>query len=269
MASSKRASPLDYAFAEGKIRALENSLIRQEVFEEAIQSTLGEALRLFVEADLYSDELLHVKNSQQLETILNQELVNLKKLLGDLLLDKELFSLVELNTLTCVEDILKTYRSEFLEDYLAHLIDMHNIKTFLRLYILKEPQERLRELLACEGFIKKEIFLRLYSQDLVAFMTQLEYIHKRGCIIDYALFLKDAIERLEKENSFLYLEKAMNDFLVFALKPAKYINFGPEPVLAYYFAKVNEMNLVRLIILAKLNTLSTELVRERLNSVYA
>lgn len=269
MTRAKKVSPLNYAYAVGKVRALENFLIRQEVFDEAIESSLAEALRLFVEADLYSDELLHVKNSQQLEAILNQELVNLKKLIRDLLLDKELFSLVELNTLTCAENILKTYQSEFLEDYLAHLIDMHNIKTFLRLYILKEPQEILAELLTCEGFLKKEAFLKLYSQDLVAFLTQLEYVHKRACIIEYASFLKDAIEKLEKENSFLYLEKAMNDFLIFALRIAKYINFGPEPVLAYYFAKVNEMNLVRLIILAKLNNLSTEIVKERLNSVYA
>jgi V/A-type H+-transporting ATPase subunit C len=265
----KKTSPLNYTYAVGKIRALENFLIREAVFEEALEANLSEALRLFTEANLYSDELLHVKDSQHLETLLNQELINLKKLMHDLLLDKELFNLIELNSIKCVEHVLRTYQSEFLEDYLMHLIDMHNIKTFLRLYLLKEPRELLEEFLTCEGFIKKGTFLRLYSGDLVAFVTQLEYVHKRGRIIDYAIFLRDAIERLEKENSFIYLEKAINDLLIFVLKPAKYINFGPEPVLAYYFAKVNEMNLMRLVILGKLNKVPTDLIKERLNSVYA
>jgi V/A-type H+-transporting ATPase subunit C len=65
------------------------------------------------------------------------------------------------------------------------------------------------------------------------------------------------------------LEKASHNFLMQALKPAKYLSFGPEPILAYYFAKVNELNLIRMIVLAKLNAVSLDLVKERLNTVYA
>jgi V/A-type H+-transporting ATPase subunit C len=88
-------------------------------------------------------------------------------------------------------------------------------------------------------------------------------------VIDYAYFLKEAIENVEKDRSFLAFEKSASDFLIQILKPAKYLSFGPEPVLAYYFARVNEINLIRLIILAKLNNVSGELVKERLNGVYA
>lgn len=265
----KKISPLNYAFAVGKIRALEKFLIKQEVFEEAIESDLGEATRLFVESDLYSDELLHIKNSQQLETVLSQESLKLKKLIRNLILDKKLLDLIDLDTLKCKDDILKSYRSEFLQDYLAHVIDMHNIKTFLRLYVLKEPTEQLKKLLICEGFIKKDIFLKLYEQDLSFFLNSLEYVHRHNRIIDYAYFLREPIQKLQQENSFVALEKATNDFLIQVLKPAKYLIFGPEPVLAYYFAKVNEINLIRMIILAKLNNVPNDLVKERLNSVYA
>jgi len=81
--------------------------------------------------------------------------------------------------------------------------------------------------------------------------------------------LGEAIQKMAKENSFLYLEKAINDFLTQILKEAKYINFGSEPILAYYFAKANEINLIRMIILAKLNNLARDLVEQRLNAVYA
>jgi len=264
-----RVSPLNYAFAVGKVRALERFLIKAEVFEEAMESGLDGALRLFAEADLYSDELLHVKDSRQLETVLNQELLKLKKLVSELLLDKGLLGLLDISPIECLEKILKDFPSEFLQDYLMHLIDMYNIKTFLRLYILGEPREELQKKLACRGFIKKEDFLALYSQDLPVFLNRLEYVNKHYRIIDYAFYLAEAIKKMQQDNSFVALEKEINDFLIQMLKPAKYFIFGPEPVLAYYFAKINEINLMRMIILAKINNLPVSLVKERLNSVYA
>jgi V/A-type H+-transporting ATPase subunit C len=265
----KKISSLNYAFAIGKIRVLERFLIKQEVFEEAIESNLGEALKIFVESDLYTDELLYIKDSQGLEQALGKELGKLKGLIQDLLLDKRLLGLMQPDTLEQMQKIASSYPSQFLKDYVLHLTDMHNIKSFLRLYILKEPLAKLKEVLVSSGFIPKEDFLRLYTQDLTLFLKRLEYVHKDAEIIDYADFLREAIQKVEKEHSFVALEKVINDFLIQVLKPAKYISFGPEPLLAYYFAKVNEMNLMRMIILAKLNNLLADTIKERLNLVYA
>lgn len=259
----------DYAFAVGKIRALERFLLKQEVFQEAIESGFNEALRLFVESDLYSEELLRIKETQQLEAVLNKELFKLKKLTSDLLDDKRFSALLELNSITSAQEIIDTCDSEFIQDYFRHLIDMHNIKSFLRLYILREPQEKLKAVLTCEGFMKKNTFGELYAQDLAVFLNRLQYIHKRQQIVDYAFFLKEAIEKMEKEKTFVYLEKAIGDFLLWVLQPAKYLSFGPEPIVAYYFAKLNEINLIRMIILAKLNYLSKDLMKRRLTRVYA
>lgn len=265
----KKVSPLNYAFAIGKIRALEKFLVKDEVFRQAIESDLSEALKLIVESDLYSEELLHIKNSQQLEAILSEELSKIKALMRSLLLDKKLLCLVGSDSLSDLNMCRKQSDSRFLEDYFMHAVDMHNIKTFLRLYILKEPLELLKTYLIYEGFIKKKTFLELYSQDLSNFVHRLRYVHKYAGVIDYALFLEDAINKLKEHKSFVALEKAINDFLIRVLKPAKYLSFGPEPLIAYYLAKVNEINLVRLIILAKLNNLTMDLVKERLNNVYA
>jgi V/A-type H+-transporting ATPase subunit C len=264
-----RASPLNYSFAVGKIRALEKFLIAQSVFEEAIEQGLSEALRLFVESDLYSDELLQIKDSSQLEIILSKEKESLKEFINKLILDKDLLGLLEPDLLDRIESILKAYPSPFLEDYFMHLIDMHNIKTFLRLYTLKEPQGSLKKYLSYEGFIKRKDFLKLYTQDLSAFLNRLEYVHKHNLVFDYAFFLREAIIKIEKEDSFVLLEKAISDFLIQILRLAKYLAFGPEPILAYYFAKVNELNLIRMIILAKLNNIPVDLPRDRLNLVYA
>lgn len=266
---AKRAPLRAYIFSVARVRALENFLIRQEVFIEAQEAPLEEALRLFAESDPYTDWLLHIKDSQQLEAVLTKEIIKLKKIIGELILDRQLLGLLESNKLECAGRILKIYPGSFLQDYLRHLIDLHNIKSFLRLYLLKEPQDTLEAALVYEGCIKKEDFLKLYSQDLAALLNYLSYVHLENRTVDYAYSLKEAIQRTREENLFLYLERAAADFLMRFLQKAKYFSYGPEPVLAYYFAKVNEINLIRLIITAKLNNFPAELVKERLNNVYA
>lgn len=259
----------NYIFATGKIRSLERFLIKDEIFQEAIESNLEDALRLFMEAGLYNEELLHVQDSQNLEDILSNEQIKLRNLMKELLLDKEFVYLVESDGIDAVQKLSQSGIGGFLKDYLKHLIDMHNIKTFLRLYLLKEKEGKLNNLLVNGGFVAKEALLKLYNHDLSVFLTRLEYIHKDSQIIDYSIFLKDAIKNLQEKKTFLMLEKAISNFLIHILKEAKYISFGLEPLLAYYFAKSNEINLMRMIILAKLNNLSNELVKERLNAVYA
>ncbi len=266
---AKKRSELDYAFSLGKVRAMERFLFRQEVFEEAVDSELGEALRLFAESELYPDELMRVKTGSQLEDILQKELITLKETIGALVLDKELLSFLDVGNLASACLARKCFDSPFLSDYLMSLVDMHNIKTFLRLYVLKEPIELLEEKITYEGFIPKKDFVNLYNKELAAFLNQLEYVHKRTETIDYTYYLGQAIEKVVKERSFVALEKVVQDLFMRILKAAKYFTFGPEAVLAYYLARVNEINLIRMIILAKINNLPKELVTERLNAVYA
>lgn len=266
---SKRVSPLEYLFAIGNIRALERFLLTQEAFEKAADAPLDEALRIFVESNLYSNELLHVRDSQQLEGILAQELLKLRNFTKKLLLDEKLYCLLELEDLQAAKDISHVYMSQFLKEYIALLIDMHNIKTFLRLHILKEPKEKLEASLVSEGFIKKKDMVNLYEQNISALLARLEYVHTPSGLIDYADYLKDAIVKVLKEGSFVLLEKAVNDLRMAQSKKAKYFSSGPEPLVAYYFAKVNEINLMRMIILSKLNSFSEATVKERLNAVYA
>ncbi|HOX54083.1 MAG: V-type ATPase subunit [Candidatus Omnitrophica bacterium] len=266
----KNKTPISgYIFAVGRIRALERFLIKQEALEEAIESDLGEALRILVEAGSYSDGLLRIHDSQDLENILREELAKLKTFMENLILDDELIELVRKDSISEMQKIVQLKFGGFLEDYIRHAVDMHNIKTFLRLYLLKEKIDKLQNLVLEGGFVSKETLLKLYQQDLSFFIARLEYVHKDSGLIDYSIFLKDAIRNLVEKKSFLMLEKAINDFLMEILKPAKYISYGPEPLIAYYFAKTNEINLVRMIILAKLNDLSKDLVKERLSEVYA
>jgi V/A-type H+-transporting ATPase subunit C len=265
----KKNSPEDYAFAVGKIRALERFLVTEETFHQAEDADLASALQLFAEPELYTDELLHVKDSAKLEGLLNQELRQLQDMIRQLILDKPLLELLDLTDLGRAQKIAQEYGSQFLVDHLNFVIDMHNIKTFLRLYVFKEPQEKLQAQISCAGFIPQKDFIHFYTQDITLFLARLEYVHAHAQILDYSLFLREGIEKAVKDSLFITLEREITDFLITNLRSAKFFIFGPEPVLAYYWARVNEINLMRMIILAKLNKVSSELVSERLNAVYA
>ena len=265
----KKKSALSYAFAVGKIKVLEKSLLQAETFDQALRLETTEALRLLAEAGLYGEELAKVKDGRQLEKVLADSLSDLKQMLRTLLLDPVLWGYLEIKSLDDAAKLPRQYTNRFLADYIAHLIDMHNIKTFLRLRILNEAQEMLDKKIIQEGFIPKSVFLKYSLVDLTLFLNQLGQVHKHGQIIDYSHFLKEAIEKAMNEKSFAALEKAQADYMISVLRGAKTITFGPEPVLAYFFARVNEINLIRLLILGKMNGVRDEIIKERANAVYA
>ncbi|MDP8259775.1 MAG: V-type ATPase subunit [Candidatus Gygaella obscura] len=261
-------SVYDYAYGVGKIRALEKSLITEEAFKEALNLNLEEALHLFVEPGIFSEDLIGVENSADLELVLSKEKESLRKIVNQLLPDKSFICLVDLDNLSKAKEKVISIKSEFLQDYILHLIDMHNIKTFLRSFIFKRPLEELRSLISETGFIDRKDFFALYEKELSFFLARLEFVHKKNSIINYSLFLKEAVKEIEKNKSFIELERSIAGFLIDILRPAKYISFGPEAVIAYFFARVNEINMVRLIVLGKINSVETNLLYKRLNSTY-
>ena len=63
-------------------------------------------------------------------------------------------------------------------------------------------------------------------------------------------------------------EKWCDDQGVMLLEKAKYLFFGPEPLIAYYFSKEAEIKNVRIILAAKENHLSSDIIRSRLRRLY-
>lgn len=259
----------DYIFAVAKIRTLEKHLIGNDAFEQAAQLEAGAALRLLAEAGQYGDALARAQTSGELEAALENSLGALKRLIQVLLLDRSLWPLLEMKSLKDMAAIFQDYPNLFINDYIRHLIDMHNIKTYLRLLVLNEPQTVLEKQISLEGFISRHVFLQSYTAGLGTFISKLKYIHKHGQIIDYSHYFQTAMEKVLQERSFAALEKNQADFLISQLSQAKRIPFGPEPVLAYYFARRNEISLIRLLILGKMNRVRDEMIKERANAAYA
>ncbi|MFH2069544.1 MAG: V-type ATPase subunit [Candidatus Omnitrophota bacterium] len=216
----------DYAYAVGRVRALETGLIPPAIFCSAIAAgSLTEALNILSEA-AREEAIKKIKNSQDLELLLKERTFRSREIVARLLDDEELnsalFSLSD-NPET-VQIKVDKVNLEFLRGLLRH---MEN---------LKELSDSLR--------------LNLKDKTASFFPT------------DYGRVARPAGEAKQKqaENSWLLFEKLKTGFIADFLAAAKYVTFGPEPIISYYFARMNETRLLRWVILGKMNQVPNELL---------
>ena len=140
-------------------------------------------------------------------------------------------------------------------------IDLVNIKTFFRVRLLKEESKLLKEAFIGGGFLKLTRFLDPFDEPIEGVPRYFEYT-------PYARVVSEGVEYLQSKNSFLRLEKLCDDYFMEFLKRAKYLTFGVEPLIAYFYAKENEFKMLRMIFVGKLNAVPGDLIKERLPEVY-
>lgn len=210
-------SRYDYAYAVGRVRALEARLIPEAIFRNAVEAdSLDGALNILSEY-VHAEAIKKIGGSRELEFFLiervNQLNNTVSRLLDDEQLTGALFGLSE--DLILAKDRVSKVQLEFLENLLMHIVKLNDLTTYLRLNL---------------------------SDKITDFM--------RG---DYADIARQASQAKQKENSYLPLEKLKSAFILKFLGGAKYITFGPEPVISYYFAGLNQIRLLRWVILGKIN----------------
>jgi vacuolar-type H+-ATPase subunit C/Vma6 len=259
----KRPSRLSYAYAVGRVRALEKDLVDKAVFQEALEERdFANALKLIFDAGNFSEELIQIKDSTELDTFLEKEEEDIDRLLSEILLDEELMRIYRTDE-SPDKALAVAERSgyPFVQDYVRHRIDLGNIKIFFRAKYLGLPEDRLEVLVLRGGFVSEEFFLRNFALSLAEVGEELQ-------TSPYKNLWTRAADALGERETFVELERGIEDFLMAYLKKAKYIVFGPEPVLAYGLAKKRELSLVRLIGVGKFNRIPDELLKERIGETY-
>ena len=107
----------DYAFANGRIRKLENGLLNKDILDRMIKSNdIVSALKILTESDL-NDYSFDLNNPSDFEDSLNQEL---------------------LQTYDLIKSISKVSTFNFLYFTFASKYDFHNIKTLIKSKYLKK-----------------------------------------------------------------------------------------------------------------------------------
>ncbi len=176
----------------------------------------------------------------------------------DLLLDRNLFELLS--------QIADDIGNPFIKRFIAKWIDLTNIKSFLRLKLLKQEAYFVENNLLDEMFIPGgAVPTYKYKDGMETDVSGLANIFKGT---DYDDVVSKGIEAYEKFNSFLYLEKYAEEVLIDFARSSRYIPVGPEAVMAYFFAKQNNARIIRMIMIGKLRGISDEMLRERLHKLY-
>jgi len=259
----KKISRLDYAFAVGRVRALEKYLVSRDVFGEAVEAVnFSNAIKLVFDAGRFPEDLINISNSEELDDFLSQEEIALKAEIAELLFEIELLDLVSEDgrpdqTLPVVQ---KTGYPYFI-DYVKHRIDLGNLKIMVRLKYAGNPSDKFGSSMMKGGFLEETTLLN-------SFELSYAEIGERLHASPYRELWDNAVEKLEERESFVALERAMEDFLMRHLRKARYIVFGPEPVIAYGLARKRELNNIRILGVGKLNRIPLDILKERLGDTY-
>lgn len=142
--------------------------------------------------------------------------------------------------------------SEFLEGFIKLQNTFYNIKIAKRAENAKKDKEFLQNSLAENSNIN---ILGLISSVLSHSVT--EYIASSG--------MEDVAEKLNI--SYSEFEKYADNKISQYLKDTKYIIMGVEPLISYILRKQTEIQNVRVILSAKLNGISPDIIRNRIREV--
>lgn len=145
--------------------------------------------------------------------------------------------------------------------YLKAMIDFINIRTVIRIQKQQKDMSFLRDVLLKNGNIERERIVYSLHDSVMNIIRQYEN-EKIGKALVNGL---EAYERTERLTAF---EKEMDNYLMSIINEAKYIHFGPEPLIAYLLKKEAEIKNLRMIFVSKLNNISTETIKQRMRDIY-
>lgn len=259
----KRIPRLDYAYAVGRVRALERHLIPQAVLKEAAgEKDFQGALKIIFDAGKFSEEWLEIRNSSDVDKYFAQESLIFLDSVKELFLDPDVFEIIK--NLQNPQQMLSLALSldlAFIIDYVRHIIGLGNLKLFARAKYRELPKEKLELLLMDGGFYERSRLLLQYDLPLTEIS---DFIF----VTPYKKIWGKAIDTLVEQETFVDLERGIEDFLMVYLKRARYIVFGPEPVFSFTLAKLRELDLVRFLVLGKLNQIPADLLKNRMSETY-
>lgn len=173
--------------------------------------------------------------------------------LSDFILDRAAFA-------EMMQIAAKT-NSSFIVNYVRLLIDVNNLRSFIRCSRMRKGSDLLKNALFEGGEIDTSLLIA--AVDDAGFKAESIYALTK---LENAATVGDSA--LNGEKTLTIFEKVCDDCLVDYLKSAKYVPYGEQPVFAYVAARESEFMSVRTIFSGRLAKVNTDLIRERLRKAY-
>lgn len=166
---------------------------------------------------------------------------------------KLISSFVDQYYLETLQGISAQIGSPMISSYLARMIDFSNLGAFIRVMELKKDRAVLEQMLLPGGFVKPELYLAAFERGYEELRLQLE----RPIGSDDLL---PSLEAFMEHKTLLSAEKKAYQLQQEFMKKSKTISFGPEPVFAFYWQFENHMQIIRAILIGKLNGLPHDMI---------
>ena len=147
-------------------------------------------------------------------------------------------------------------------DYVEGLIDFQNMITLFRVQKQKRDARFLETVIFEGGTISKNKIVASINDNTDTVLNKFKK-EKLGS------YLVKGLEAFSETKRLSELEKISDNYLMELNKESKYVVFGPEPLFTYLVAKEREINAVRMIMVSKINNISSDKIRERLRETYA
>ncbi|KEI12591.1 ATP synthase subunit C [Clostridium novyi B str. ATCC 27606] len=171
----------------------------------------------------------------------------------DIVIDKYMY----MDMLMRAERLGNSYILKFLKIN----IDLVNIKTLIRVKKQNKSRKFLESVLIEGGSIQVGELIDIYNLSVESISSKIQYT-------DYVDVVRVGIDEYIKTENLKIFEKLCDNFIMNFIKDAKYISFGPEPLIAYILAKENEIKIIRIIMVGKINNIHSQVIGERLREIY-
>lgn len=149
---------------------------------------------------------------------------------------------------------------DLFDEYVQGCIDFFNVSSMLRATRMGKNQAFLEKILVEGGGISPKRLIELSREefDRLALSLKSEKIGRS---------LLEGIDKYKISESFSVVDNERDVYLRKLNSNSRFSFFGPEPIFAYLVAKEKEISTVRLIMVGKLNNISSTKLRERLGDI--
>lgn len=277
---------VEYAYAVGRLRALEARMLNDAQITRMVEASDLQSAFLVLGETPYAEKIDRLPHPFDFEELLKQELISTKRLLDNLAPKNEILDVIfkkyDYHNLKVLlkNKIIGSTSTRALYD--IGTLPLHELEKLEIAQIASQNPKTIdntidKEYLKILTQAAKRHNIPLFSDYAKTFMVSAELrITLRSKEADIEEVLKkykytdfaEALEKFKASQNLFVLEKELDDLLLLKIKKARYFTFGVEPLIGFLHAKEVEVKVIRLILVAKLNRMKTELIKERLRASY-
>ncbi len=158
-------------------------------------------------------------------------------------------------------DQLEEINQAFLFYYYKTEVDLLNLSIACRSKIREISKSKLSKILIRFGYFSIQKIIDIYDHTLSSWPNNFQKT-------EYSSLIEEGIKYWLDENSLLKLEQLSDNYLLNILKIGKYITFGLESIIAYYYAKTNDLKNIRIITNGKRYSLTNENIKKYVRDTY-